>query len=168
MECVDIHVVFYLLHDRFGFAGSVAENELGARRHGLAGEPADHGFDVLLDLWWIVFFDDHIAARDVNFIGESDADRLRRVGFIFFAVGRVDGFDVCRKSGRQHRHAIARFEDTASDATGVATEVVPFVTHRTNHPLHREAGIDVIFFAADVDIFQMVEQRWALIPRHVR
>jgi len=33
--------------------------------------------------------------------------------------------------------------------------------------LHGEAGIDVVFLAADVDVFEMVEEGGAFVPGHV-
>ena len=166
VEGVDINVIFHLLDDRFGFLGGVAEHEFGLGGHGLGGEPADHGFDILADDGGIVRFHQGIATRDIDFLGESDANGLRGEGFFFFTIWAVDGFDMGLKTGGQNGDFIAGFENTASDAPGVATEIMPLITHRADDPLHGEAGIDVVFLPADIDGLEVIEEGGAFIPRH--
>ena len=68
MQGVDIDVVFYFLHDCFGLASGMTNDQFRSMWHGLAGEPANHRFHILFDRWRVVFLHDHIAARDIDFI----------------------------------------------------------------------------------------------------
>ena len=145
----------------------MADDEFCFRRHWLIGKPADHSLDVLRDLRWVVGFHQGIAAGDVDLIGESEADGLRGEGFLFLAIGGMDGFHTGFETRGKDGDFVAGLEDAAGNTARVAAEVVPFVGHGTDDPLDGEAGIDVIFLTADVDVFQVVEESRSFIPWHV-
>ena len=50
------------------------------------------------------------------------------------------------------------------DPSRIAAEVLV----RADDRLHRKAEVDEVAVGADVDVLQVVEQRRALVPRHVR
>ena len=91
--------------------------------------------------------------------GNASADRT---------LHRVDRRDAGREPGRQHHHLVADLEHAAGDRARVAAVVVVLVAHRADHVLHGEAAVDQVAVGRDVDLFEQVQERGALVPRHVR
>ena len=166
VQGIDINVVFDFAHDCLGLTGGVAQDDFASALHWFVGEPTDHGFQVLTDLGRVVRFDDHVAARDIDLIFEGEGDALRRETFFERAISGVDLFDRGGETGREDDDVIARLKDATGDPAGVTAEIMPFIALRANDPLHRESGVDVIFFTTHVDVLQVIKEGRPLVPRH--
>ena len=168
VQGLDIHLIPQFLHDGFGLLGRVAQEVFAARIHRLLRKPADHGLDILADVGRIVRFDQHVAARDVDFVFQGHDDRLRGEGLgDFFPAGEMDLVDRGGKTRGHDADRIARLENAAGHASGITAEVVMFLGLRTDDPLHGKARIDVIFRAAGVNGLEVVKQRRTFEPRHL-
>ena len=108
---------------------------------------------------------EEVAARAVDLAVERHHDGHRREGLGEFPFGTVDGLDHGGQAGGQGDDLVARLEHAARDAPGEAPEIVVRVVVGPDHGLDREARVDVVQVAADVDRLEGVEQRAALIPR---
>ena len=108
--------------------------------------------------------DQHVAAADVDFIFQRQRDRQRRKRFFQFAVEGHDRLDAAGLARRQGHHFVALADDARGDRAAEAAEVEV----RPVDVLHRKAKVLQVAVRADVDRFQEVHQRAALVPRHVR
>ncbi len=171
VQGVDVEVVLEVLDQRPGPAGRVLDRELGSgpQPRGL-GHPAHHGLDVLPHVGLVAAAGDHVAAADVDVVGQCDGDRHRGEGRLDGPVRRVDGGDRRREPRRQHHDLVAPLEHAAGHLTRVAPVVVEVLVRlllRADDVLHREAGVDEVAVRRDVDLLEVVQQRAALVPRHV-
>ncbi len=129
----------------------------GLERRAFA-EPAHHRVDVLTDVRLIVGSADHVAAADVEVVGESDRDRHRRDGFFDRTVGGVDRRDRRRESRRQHHNVVADPVRPTRDLARVTAVVVVLVVAGPDHVLHGESAVDEVAIGGDVHLFEVVQQ----------
>ena len=83
-------------------------------------------------------------------------------GFVEFPVVSHDGFDLGRLLARQHHDLFAFADDAGSDGAAETAEV----EIGSVDELHRHAKVLQVAIAADVNRFQEVHQRAAVVPRH--
>ncbi len=126
--------------------------------------PHDHRLDRALDVRDIVGVRDHVAAADVDVVGEAQRDRERCVGVLEIAVERRDPRDAGALPRRQHDDLVARPHDPRRDLSAVATEVLV----RPQRALHGKPEVDQVAVAADVDVLEVGEHGNAFEPRHPR
>ena len=114
---------------------------------------------------------DHVAAADVEVVGQPEGDRLRREGLGQRLATRAAHLgDPGGEPRRQHHHLVAGLEDAAGDGPGVAAVVVQVVVGAAlgpDHVLDREPGVDQVAVRGDVDLLEVVQQRRALVPGRV-
>ena len=106
----------------------------------------------------------HVAAGNIDFVGERDGDRIAGDRGVEIAAGADNRLDPGGLPGRQHRDFIARPCPAAHDRAGKAAEI----GIGTIDPLHRHpkrlAGAVIL----DVDRFQIFEQMRPRIPGRAR
>ncbi len=139
-----------------------------ARRERLLAEPAHHGVDVLADRRRVVRAADHVAAADVDLVGEADRDAHRRGGLVDRATELVDRRDRRAEAGRQHQDLVAGAELAAGHLPGVAPVVVVLVRHGPDDVLDREPRVDQVAVRPDVEVLEVPQQRGPAVPRRVR
>ena len=102
----------------------------------------------------------HVAARNVDFVGKRDGDRISGLRGIEIAAGADDRLDLGRLPGRENRDFVARSGAAADNRPGKAAEIgVGPIDPLHRHP-ERLAGAVVL----DVDRFEIVEQMRPGIP----
>ena len=111
---------------------------------------------------------DHVAAGHVDVVLEAHRDRHRREGLGDLGVEGVDGADPAGHAAGQHDDVIAGLQHASGHAPGVAAVVVEFVGLGSHDVLHREPGVDEVAVGGDMDVLEVVHQRRALVPGHVR
>jgi hypothetical protein len=105
---------------------------------------------------------DHIAARDVDLIGEGQGHGLAGNGQRQIAVGGDDAGDAALAPRGLRADAVARFDRAAGDGAGEAAEVEVGAID----PLHRQAeSAGLLPFLVDFDRFEVAHQRWSVVPR---
>ena len=165
---VDVEQVVQLLHPRTRRAGRVLDRVGAAFTQRLVAEPAHHRVDVLGDRRRVVRTAEHVAPADVDVVGEAHAHRHRRHRFVDGAAVLIDPGDRRGEPARQHHDLVARAQDPARHLARVPAVVVVVVRHRADHVLHGEPHVDEVAVGADVDVLEVVQQRRAFVPRHVR
>ena len=93
--------------------------------------------------------------------------RHRWVSFLQLLSVEVDTDHAGGETARLHHDFVADLDGAACDGSRVAAVVVVRVRLRAHDVLHGEAHIDQVLVGADVDVLEVVEQRGALVPRHV-
>ena len=88
-------------------------------------------------------------------------------GFIYFLIGQHNLFDFRIKPGWQDSYLISSLKNSTRYSTSKSSKVMILIGMRTDNPLNGKTGIDMIEVGPDIDIFEMVEQRGALIPGHI-
>ncbi len=104
----------------------------------------------------------HIAAAYIELVLQTDRDRLRREGVDRIAVGSKDARDSGVPARGKRHYLIAYADHARGDRAAVTTEVGV----RAQDVLHREAEVDQVAIAGDVDRLQVGEQRRPLVPGH--
>ena len=130
-------------------------------------EPADHRLNILGNFRRVVGLGDGVATGNIDLVLQRHHHRHRGESLGEFAGRALDGFDARGQAGGLRDDRVARLENSARHATGKATEIVVLIGVGPDHGLDRETGVDVIHVAADVNSLQRVEQRAALVPRHL-
>ena len=130
------------------------------------GHPAHRGVEVLRHVRLVVRPRDHVAARDVDVVGQADRHRHRRERLRRRARSVLRSSVIAaRLAGGQHDDLVAGAHDTAGDGARVAAVVGVLVGLRPDHVLHREPDVDEVAVTGDVDLFEVAQQRRALVPR---
>src|SRR4051794_10252426 len=78
VQAVDVEAVLEILDQRATTAGGVLDRELLAWSQRLVGHPADHRVDVLARPGSVLRAGYHVAAGDVDVVGQPDRHRHRR------------------------------------------------------------------------------------------
>ena len=167
IQAVDVDAMLDLLDDGSGRARGVLDRVAPALGQRLLAHPADHRVQLVGGGRLILCLDDHVAAGDVDLVGQAQRHRHRgERGGDLAAVG-VD---------RGHRRAVPAGQDDdlgagvqqpAGHLAGVAAVVVVLIGHRADHPLHREADVVEVAVRRDHDVLQVVEQRRGAVPLHL-
>jgi hypothetical protein len=111
---------------------------------------------------------DDVAARDVELVLEPHGHRHRREGLPDVPLGPVDGRDAAARARREHDHLVAGSQHAAGDLARVAAVVVVGGVAGADHVLDGEADVDEVAVRGHVHVLEVVEQRRALVPGHVR
>ena len=98
---------------------------------------------------------------------EPDRDRHRREGLVDRAIGRLDRGDGRLEAAGQRPHEVAGLEHAGRDRAGVAAVVEDLLALRPDHVLDREADVDQVAVARDVQLLEVAEQRRAVVPGRV-
>ncbi len=109
----------------------------------------------------------HVAARQVDVVRERDRDRHRRVGLVDRAVRGLDRRDRRLEAARQRADRVAGLEHAGRDRARVAAVVDDLERLRADDVLDREADVDEVAVARDVEMLELAEQRRALVPGRV-
>jgi hypothetical protein len=97
VQRVDVEAVLQVLDQRPGGAGGVLDRQLvRPAQRGRLGHPAHHGVDVLADGGLVVGPADHVAAADVDLVGEAHVTDMGGERLVDGAVEGVDGGDPSR------------------------------------------------------------------------
>src|SRR5436190_16341874 len=166
VQRVDVHAVLHFLDHAPRIAGGVLDRVLATGHQWTLVEPAEHHVDVLTGLRRVVGAHDHVAAADIDLVGQGHHHALRGEGLLQFPFTEVDALDRALESAGQHLHGIPDAEHAPGDTSCEATEIMVLIGHRAHDILHREPAIDVVQIACDVDVLQRVHQRWTLVPVH--
>ena len=107
--------------------------------------------------------DKHVTAGDVDLVFERHRDGHRRKGLVVFAREAEDRPDPARLKGRHHQDLVAHLHDPRGDLACETSEIQV----RPHHVLDRQPQIDQVPVAPDIDVLQVLQDRLAVIPRHV-
>ena len=106
---------------------------------------------------------EHVAAADVDLVGERQRDRLAGDRVLEIAVHRDDARDGAFAARGQHADLVPCSHHAARDRAGEAAEIEV----RAVDPLHRQAERTLLRVVLDVDGLQVLHQRRAVIPGRV-
>ena len=107
----------------------------------------------------------HVAAGDVDLVGERQRDRVARFGAVLdLAIADEDGFDRAPSPGSGDHDRVAARHPSARDRAGEAAKIMM----RAVDPLHRQAEWGAAAVLLDLDGFEPLQQMPALIPRRPR
>ncbi len=87
------------------------------------GHPHDVGIEAVAHLRLVLHFDQHIAATDVDFIGQGEGDRLIDIGFFKVAIEGNDFLDRACAPGGQGHDLLTRADHAGGDSAAEAPEV---------------------------------------------
>ena len=118
-----------------------------------------------VDLWLVVRPRDQVAARDVDVVGRLIDTAIGGNASSTGPLGPSIAVIRIVLSGRQHDDVVAEAHHTAGDSACVAAVVGVLAGLRPDHVLHREPYVDEVAVAGDVDLFEVAQQRRALVPR---
>ena len=96
--------------------------------------PDDGAFKLIRAGGWRIAQGYEVAARNIDFIGEGQRDRLAGNCDGEITVRRDDTRDGAAAAGGQHADRVARADATARNRTGIAAEI----EMRAIDPLHRK------------------------------
>ena len=135
VECVDVDAVLELGDLRRHGAGADLHQIRAAGQHRVGAHPDEMRGELVGDLRPARRMRKHVAARDVDFVGERQRHRVARFGALLLLVGNEDGLDgrLLARSGDDDR--LAARHAAARDRAGEAAEV----EMRPVDPLHRQA-----------------------------
>ena len=105
----------------------------------------------------------HVAAAQIDFLGERQRDGFAGFGMIQVAVERDNACDGSFAAGGPNDHWIAGPYASGNNRSGIAPK---FVT-RADYALNREAECGGAHAASDAHSFQMLQQASPLEPGHV-
>ena len=139
-------------------------NHVGlARHHRLFGHPDQHRFDCVGCRRDIARLNNHIASTGIHFVFKCQSDSQRREGFFHAAIESDDVFDMRRLLAWHDHHLVTLADDSGRDRATEAAEVKIW----SIDPLNRHPEVLQISVGSDVDGFEPVHQRAAVVPRHV-
>ncbi len=168
VQAVDIEAVVQGLGHRPHRARAVLQ-QIGAAfgQRGALVHPAHRGLNVVRQRRAVVGPAQDVAPGDSDVVLQRDDHRHGRERLGYLAVRRGDGGDARRGPRRQDEHVVARAQDARCHRARVATEVGVLRRLAPDDVLHREARVDEVLVAADVDRLQVVQQRRPVVPPHV-
>jgi hypothetical protein len=91
---------------------------------------------------------EHVAAADVDFVGERQRNRLRREGFGQVAIERDDPLDAARFATGEGHQLVPLADDARRDRAAEAAEVEVGSQDR----LHGKAEVLQVAVGADIDV----------------
>ena len=144
-------------------AGRVLELEMLARAQRALRHPADRGLEVPSGDRQVLRADDHLAAADVEVVGELDGDRVGRRGGLARAVVGLDGEHLRAAAAGHDRHLVAGAQRAARDLAGVAA-LAPRGLLGADDPLDRQPQRALAAIAGDVDLLEVRQQRRPVVP----
>ena len=144
-------------------SGRVLQSEPGAGAQRCVGHPADVGLELARHRRRRGRAGEHVAARDVDVVGEPDRHALRRRRLVERAVEGVDRGDRRAHAAGQHDDLGARRQHASGDLARVAAVVAGVVA---DDPLDGEAAGGERAVAGELDALEVLEQRRAAVPRH--
>ena len=106
----------------------------------------------------------HVAAADVDLVGEGDGDRLAGDRLVEVAVLGDDALDVRLAPGGHDPDQVAGAHRAADDLAGEAAEVEVGPVH----PLHRHAERRGLRVVVDLDRLEVADERRPVVPGRVR
>ena len=130
---------------------------------GVFAHPNQHGVQAVGDVRRRARRGQHVAAAHVQRVRQRERHRLRRGGFVQVAVGGDNALHGGGLAGRQRAHFVAGAHHAADHGAAVAAEA----RVRPVHMLHRQAEVLHVPVRVHRDVLQQVQQRRALVPRHV-
>ena len=164
VACIDVDFIADLVQRGRRDGGAMLEEIFAAFVRGLFVHPDEHRVEFRFDARQVVDWHDDIAAGSVHFVVEREDDGHGGEGVVEIAVPRRDGLDGRRLARRQDHDFVSGPDDAGGDGSREAAEV----EIRADDILDREAHVDEIAGRGDVDVLQMMEERRAIEPRHVR
>ena len=165
MQGVDVEAVVQRGDPHPGGSGGVLDDVIPTRfQGGLVGHPAHHRVELGAGVGLVLRPRQQIAAGDVDIVGETDRHRHWRKGLRHWAFRPVDGRDPTGFTAGQHHHLVAGAHDPAGDGAGIAAVVGVFAGLWPDHVLHRKAHVDQVAVTGDVDILEVAQQRWTVVP----
>ena len=166
LERVDVDHGDELVDDRAHRARRVLDHELRPRLERLLGHPADRRLELARDGGRLRRVGEHVAAGDVEVVGEPDRHGHARNGQVERCLGVLHRGNGRPPPRRKHDDVVACLPDAARHLAGVAAEVVMLVRDRPDHPLDGEAAVVEIAVAGDLDRLEVLEQGRAVVPGH--
>ena len=135
LEGVDVDLVLRR-RDRDPDRPGADLQEVGpAGEHLVVVHPHDVGLELVGDVGRRVVGAQHVAAADVDLVGEDEGDRLAGDGLVEVAVEGDDARDGARPTRRQDADPVAAAHAPTDDRPAEPAEVEV----RAVHPLHRQA-----------------------------
>ena len=168
VQTVDVEPVVQGLRRGPHRPGAVLE-QVGAPfgQGGALVHPAHGRLDLVRHRRPVVGPAEDVAPGDGDVVVQRDDDRHGRERLGHLAVRRGDGVDPRGRARGHDEHVVPRPQDPAGHRARVAPEVRVLGGLAPDDVLHREAGVDEVLVAADVDRLQVVQQRRAVVPPHV-
>ena len=160
LQIVDIDFVLQRRYRRRHRGGAQLEQILAAGQQRLIRHPQQMGRELVGDVGPRFRRRQHVAARDIYFVGQGQSDRVARHGFGKIAVMGDDAGDFRQPAGLGDGDGVAGPDATAGNGAGKAAEIQigPI------DPLHRQPERLVGQGGVDVHGLQMRKQRRALVP----
>ena len=134
----------------------------------MIAHPADLRVEFLHASGWLFSRDDHIPTRQVNVIGQCHRHTLRGIGHSCDGLAHKISLNAGFHSARKCNDFVPYFENSRSNAPGIAAEIPRVIQLRSDHVLNRESAILQVAVAAHVHFFEVLEQGTSLVPGHVR
>ena len=134
-----------------------------ARKQAFVRHPEHTRFELVAGRGPIAHSSKHIAARDIDFVGERQRHRIAGNRTIDLAARSSDRRHLGQSARWQHDDFVAASDRAAHDRSGKAAKigVGPI------DPLHRHSKRFVFAVIIDIDRFKMAEQRSTEIPRRI-
>ena len=133
--------------------GTPRQQRLLAQPQQVAGELVGH-------LRWRGGRSQHVAAADVDLVGEGERHRLAGDRAVHIAVGSEHARHARAPRRRQHHHLLAHAHAALGQGASEAAEVLV----RTVHPLHRQAERSLAHAVGNGHGFQVFKQGRAVVP----
>ena len=152
------------LNRRAHSAAGVLERIAPADVQRVLAHPADRAVELPRGRRLIRGRHQHVASADVELIGQAQRHRHRRHGLLRLGVERVDLGDRRRHPGREHDDLVAGLQRAGHDSPRIEPRVG---VARPADPLDRNPQAVEIAIGLHVDLFEVLEQRGALVERRV-
>ena len=161
---VDVDLIFGRVDCRRDHLRTELEPIGTTRDQRLVSHPHDICFKLVGDLRRIVRNRNDVAARAIDFVGETQSHRLSRHRNIKIAIKRHDFRNGRSLAAGQNADSISGLDHAGRN---LATETAEIEIWPVD-PLDRHAeGFCLRSLAIDLHAFEMVDQVWPLVPRRV-
>ena len=163
VQRVDVHAIPNGRDRAGGELREVLENVAAADSHRLLGHPDDHRVKLRVHVWPVFHVHEHVAATDVDLVFQNNRTRQRREQLGALAVGIEDRLDAISLPARQSQYFVAGTNHARRQGPHIPTECAVGAAD----VLHGESQVNQVAVGTDLDGFQKVHQRPALIPFHI-
>ena len=150
-QCIDVYVVLEFCYPPLDISARMANHVFASGKKGFFRHPDDTGFQPILDMGEIPFFDDHVTAADIYFILKFQYDGLGRECFFQVSVRSNNPSDPAVLKRRQRHDRVPPADGAGSNGAGEPPEI----EIGAYDCLYRKAEIPEIPAVAGIQRFRM-------------